>query len=160
MPSDKPLPAGVEMTFRPATVEDLAYCYRVYADGMREHVDSLFGWDDDDQQRKFVSIFRPQEARIIRGRIGSSLAEVGWIQVEAEPDDLHVKELHIVGGSRGLGLGAWALMQVVEEAAAAGKNVRLATLVGSPALRFYRRLGFEVSSAYQGVIGLRREKDA
>jgi hypothetical protein len=103
---------------------------------MREPVDALFGWDDADQRSKFASVFRPQEARIIRGRIGSTLAEVGWIQVEAEPDHHHFKELHIVSGSQGLGLGAWALLQVVDEAAAAGKDVRLTALAGSPALRF------------------------
>ncbi len=160
MPSDKPEPAGVEMTFRPATVDDLAWCYRVYADGMREQVDSLFGWVEADQQRKFVSVFRPQEARILCGRIRSAVAEVGWIQVEAEADHFHVKELHIIGGSRGLGLGAWALRQIVDEAAVAGKDVCLATLVGSPALRFYRRLGFQITEADLRTIRLRRGWEA
>lgn len=151
-----PLPADVEMAFRPATLQDLAYCYRIYADGMRDHVERLYGWDEAAQQSKFVTVFRIEEARIIRGRIGSAAGEVGWIQLEAEPDCLHVKELHIVTGSRGLGLGAWALMQIAEEAAADDKDVRLSALIGSPALRFYRRLGFEISGVETGVLRLRR----
>jgi ribosomal protein S18 acetylase RimI-like enzyme len=158
MAGDEPLPAGLEMTFRPAGVEDLAYCYRAYAEGMREHVETLFGWDETEQQSKFALVFQPREARIICGRIGSTVADVGWIQVEAEPDHLHVKELHIVSGSRGLGLGSWALRQIIDEAAAAAKDVRLATLLGSPALRFYRRLGFQITDADHGVIRLERER--
>jgi GNAT superfamily N-acetyltransferase len=156
MPNNRPLPDAVEMTFRAAAVEDLANCYRIFADGMREYVERLYGWDEADQRRKFVSVFRPQETRIICGRIGPAVAEVGWIQVETEHDAIHVKELHIVRASRNLGLGAWALARIVEEAVAARKDVRLATFEISPAVRFYRRLGFETAGGAGDVVWLRR----
>ena len=143
------------MAFRPATLDDLAYCYLVFADGMREYVERLYGWDEAEQRKKFVSVFQPQEARIIRGRIGPAVADVGWVQVETEEDSLHVKELHVARASRNLGLGAWALLQILDEAAAVHKDVRLATFEISDAVRFYLRLGFARVGQAGEVVRLR-----
>ena len=144
------------MSFRDAAIADLAYCYRVYASGMHEVVTRLYGWDEAVQREKFVSVFRLGEIRIICGRIGPASDEVGWLQVEAEANDLHVKELHIVSGSQNLGLGAWAIGQVIEEAAAVKKDVRLTALQSSPAIRFYQRHGFRVESEEHLLVHLRR----
>ena len=150
------LPDGVEMSFRPATAADLAYCYLVYADGLRAHVDTLFGWDDAAQQRNFAASFKVEETRIICGRIGLNCAELGWAQVETEPDNLHLKELHIDGPSRGLGLGGWALTQIIDQADAGDKGVCLSALIGSAALRLYRRFGFEVQSCDNSMLRMHR----
>ena len=148
------------MSFRGAVIADLAYCYRVYANGMHELVERLYGWDEVVQREKFVSVFRLDEARVICGRIGSTIADVGWIQVEAEANDFHVKELHIVSGSQNLGLGAWALNQVIEEATEAHRDVRLTALQSSPAIRFYHRLGFRTFSEEHMLVHLRRHRGA
>jgi len=149
------------MTFRPATTADLGFCYRLYAEGLRDHVNSLFGWVEADQQRNFAATFRPDEARIVCGRIGKSpgdvaYGEVGWVQAADEADDVHLKELHVAEGSRGLGLGGWALAQVIIEGLVVGKGVRLSVLVGSPAERLYRRFGFEPVRCDPYMIHMRR----
>ena len=149
-------PAGVCLIFRPATVDNLAFCYLTYVDGMRAPVERVYGWDEDDRRAIFASVFRLGEAWIIESRIGPAAADVGWIQVEEQADCFHVKELHIVRASRNHGLGAWALGRVIDDASAAGKDVRLSTFRASPAVRFYRRLGFRTVRRQGDVLNLAR----
>jgi len=123
---------------------------------MRPPVEQVYGWDEDHRREIFASVFRLGEAKIIEGRIGHSTSDVGWTQVEEEAECFHVKELHIVRASRNLGLGAWALTQILKDASAAKKDVRLSTFRVSPAVRFYERMGFHIADEAGDVVSLAR----
>lgn len=69
---------------------------------------------------------------------------VGRLLVDTTSVDVTVVDLALVPEARGRGVGSRLLAEVLEAARAESRRVTLYVLASSPALRLYRRLGFEV----------------
>ena len=66
----------------------------------------------------------------------------GRLWVAREPEELRLVDVSLLPAHRGQGLGAGLLRSLQEEAARAGKPLRLHVTRNNPALRLYTRLGF------------------
>jgi ribosomal protein S18 acetylase RimI-like enzyme len=80
---------------------------------------------------------------------------IGRLYVERRDDDIHVIDISLVPEACGHGLGTELLVGLQREARGAGKTVSIYVEKLNPALRLYRRLGFEQSEdtgVYFGMI--------
>jgi ribosomal protein S18 acetylase RimI-like enzyme len=127
---------------RPATAADATLTYDITRDAMQAYVVQTWGsWDEAEQQAKHREHFTPATHRIVLvdGR------EAGLLAVEHEPAHLWLVKVYLTAPYRGTGVGSALVRQVVAEADAERKAVRLRVLrVNTRARALYERLGFEV----------------
>jgi GNAT superfamily N-acetyltransferase len=130
----------VRYELRQATDADIEFVRELKCSGLRPYVEKLWGWDADDQERRFRASFVPDRQKIISYR-GE---DVGMLQVEEGEDSLVLAGLYVAAGHRSKGLGSAIIRDVLTEAARLGKPVRLRVLRPNPARALYERLGFRV----------------
>lgn len=127
---------------------------------MRDHVDRVWGWDDDEQAAFFARRFepeRPQRWEVIQAGGG----DVGLLIVEEREDDIYLAEIQIVPERQSEGIGSAVVRSLQARAAAAGKPLTLRVLhVNQRARDLYERLGFRRFDEIDTHAYLRWEPDA
>ncbi len=129
----------VNLKLREAAQDDSGFAYRAKRAALREYVEKVWGWDEDEQRRLHEQRFRAQDFRII------SLAgtDVGIMAMVVAPDCVKLNQVFVLPEHQGKGIGRECMLLVMEEARQLGLPVRLGVLKVNPrAMAFYRRLGF------------------
>ena len=137
------------VTLRPATDADYGFMRDLYASTRAEEM-AHFPFDDAQKQafldQQFAAQFEhyaihyPTCERNIVLREGSP---VGRLWIDEWRDQIRLVDIALVPECRGGGIGSGLLHRVMERGAAAGKPVTIHVEAFNPALRLYRRLGFE-----------------
>ena len=150
MPLTLDAAAGLGISCRPFTEEDLPFVAELYASTRREEV-AATGWPVEMQeaflrqqheaQHSHYSIHYADADRLILERGGEA---VGRLYLIDEPGQLHVIDISLVPAARGEGIGGAILRDVTALAAQRGKPVSIHVEKYNPARRLYERLGFEV----------------
>lgn len=142
------VPAGA-VTLRGATDADCDFMRYLYG-STREAEIAHFPFDEM-QKRAFLdqqfaaqyahyAIHYPTCERNVIERDGQS---VGRLWVDEWRDQIRLVDIALTPECRGLGIGSALLRQVMDRGATAGKPVTIHVEGFNPALRLYRRLGFE-----------------
>jgi ribosomal protein S18 acetylase RimI-like enzyme len=128
-----------DFRLRPAEQGDYSFALALYLEGAKEHLTKIGRWDED----RFVALFREGykqgRTRIIRvdGRV------VGFIQVVDFADRLYLRQIHLIDGFRGRGIGSTLIGGELKRGAESSRPVTLDVMHGNPARRLYVKLGFE-----------------
>ena len=127
---------------RPASNADLQLTFEITKDAMLGYVEQTWGaWNEEEQREKHQQNFVPDTHRVLL----VNNAEAGLLVTELEPEYVWLVKLYLFEQFRNQGLGSAVLQQVIEEANALGKSVRLRVLrVNTAAQRLYARHGFQV----------------
>jgi len=167
MNADAPNPFGwkcaadVGLTFRRIEDADLAFLARVYASTRMEE---LAGTPLTEEQKAafLAEQFRLQHAHyqkyypeadwLVTGLAGE---DIGRLYIERWPSQHRIIDIAFLPERRGRGLGEALLRDLMDEAAAAGKDVSIHVEKLNPAMRLYRRLGFAIEED-KGVYDLMR----
>ena len=127
---------------RKATRDDKAFTYEVKRAAMREYVEQVWGWDEDQQRQLHDRRFREQDFQIIN----LDGEDVGIMSVAARPDCLFVNQLYVLPEYQGQGVGRKCMLIVMERATGLGLPVRLQVMKVNPrAVAFYQRLRFTIT---------------
>ena len=117
------------LTLRKAGPNDSEFAYFAKRAAVREYVEKVEGWDEDEQRRLHERRFGAQDFRVIN----AAGADVGIMAVVVVPDCVKVNQLFLLP----------SMLLIMEEARQLGVPVRLRVMKVNPrALAFYRRLGF------------------
>jgi ribosomal protein S18 acetylase RimI-like enzyme len=124
---------------RPAEPGDYPFALALYLDGAREHLTKIGRWDENRFAALFHEGYKQGQTRIIcaDGRV------VGFIQVVDFADRLYLRQIHLIDGFRGRGIGSILIGEELKRAAETRRPVTLDVMHGNPARRLYVRLGFE-----------------
>jgi ribosomal protein S18 acetylase RimI-like enzyme len=137
----------MDVTLRPATEDDEPFLYEIYksahsaelpADCMDANQRELIlRMQFLAQQQSYAAQFPEAEDRIILadGR------EAGRWLVERMDSEIRAIDLALLPGYRNKGIGSLLLQDLMAEAAAAGKPLRLHVVKTNRAVRLYERLG-------------------
>lgn len=135
-------------SLRPAVPEDEPFLLALYCSTRAEEVaawglagpqaELFLRMQYTAQQQHYRARFPGADHRIVilDGRA------VGRLLVDRREDELRLVDVALLPEHRGRGLGKALLQQLLAEARAAGKPVRLHALKGSRAAALYARLGF------------------
>ena len=129
-------------TLRNASQYDKQFAYEVKRAAIREYVELVWGWDEDQQWQLHDRRFQEQDCQII-SLYGK---DVGIMSVAERPDCVFVNELYVLPEHQGQGIGRKCMLMVMERGRSLGSPVRLQVMkVNSRAVTFYRRLGFTLT---------------
>jgi GNAT superfamily N-acetyltransferase len=141
-------PLAGSIGLRPAIAADESFLYRVYA-STREDELQLVDWNDAQKTALLTMQFNAQRSSYRQGFPGSgydviSLGEqpVGRLFVLRGTAAIRVVDLGLLPEFRNRGIGGAFLNAVLNEAAEAGKPIRLHVESFNRAMKLYERLGF------------------
>jgi ribosomal protein S18 acetylase RimI-like enzyme len=136
------------ITLRPMRPEDEPFLYRVYASTREEELAPL-PWDDAQKEAFLRMQFHAQHVHyqtyygdgdfliILRDEV-----PIGRLYVHRSDSEICVVDIALLPEARGVGIGGALMRDLLEEADAAGKPVRLHVESFNRASRLYARLGF------------------
>ena len=133
--------------FRPISPDDMPFLYDVYA-STRYDVEGL-GWSQEEltgflqmqfnaQHQHYQQHFASAEFLIIAldGR------QIGRLYIDRRADEIRIIDIALLKPYRNQGIGVSILRDILAEAEAADRPVRIHVERNNPALSLYERLGF------------------
>jgi ribosomal protein S18 acetylase RimI-like enzyme len=125
-------------SLRDARADDLDFLLALHEASMREYVERVWGWDDEQQASILRSRFCPERWQIIQ----SDKQDIGLLVVEDEEDAIRLAEIEILPDWQGRGIGSSIVRWLMQEAAKAEKPLTLRVLhINERARALYERLG-------------------
>ena len=128
---------------------DRAFLARLYASTRMEELAPL-PWSEDQKLEFLRAQFEAQDQHYrehysdtVRRLIRIDGTNAGRLYVEHREHELRIVDIALLPEFRGRGAGGTLLHQVLDEARAAGKAVRIHVEKNNPAYRLYQRLGFK-----------------
>ncbi len=153
--------ASSGLGFRTLAESDLPFLARVYASTRIDEL-AVTDWSDDHKAAFLDAQFRAQHAHyrryyptadwLMTMRGGE---DIGRLYLERWPTQHRIIDIAFLPEHRGKGLGEALLRDLMDEAEAGGKAVSIHVEKFNPAMRLYRRLGFETVED-KGVYDLMR----
>jgi ribosomal protein S18 acetylase RimI-like enzyme len=134
--------------FRPERDEDLAFLLALYVSTRAEEV-AQTGWPEELQRRFLAQQFEAQTRhyaihyadaeRLVLERDGEA---IGRLYLDVDGDMLHILDIALLPESRGAGVGAAILSDLLRQAGEKGQTVAIFVEKNNPARSLYARLGF------------------
>ncbi|MBO1909072.1 GNAT family N-acetyltransferase [Microvirga sp. 3-52] len=125
------------ITHRPACSDDYAFALKLYVEAIRPLACAWIKWIDADQTAEFVSLWRPNDTRILT----LNSQDIGWVEFRWIGDELFLKQLYITPKHQRQGIGS-QVIRLLNEQARTAKSMALFVMKNNPAFQFYRRHGF------------------
>lgn len=140
---------NTETTLRSITPEDQAFLRRVYASTRADEMAAV-PWSEEekeaflrfqfDAQHKYYMEQFPRAAFDVIEKDGEP---IGRLYVDRRDDEIRLIDIALLPEHRGGGFGGAIMRRILAEGAASEKLVRIHVEHDNPAMRLYRRLGFE-----------------
>jgi ribosomal protein S18 acetylase RimI-like enzyme len=144
----------MQIALRPASAQDFEYCKRLYFSGMEKIIEEL-RLNRDAQVVSFREQWELTQVRIIT----VDGADVGWLQSRMQDDGLFVGQIFVDGPFQRKGIGTEVMHRLIGEAARLNQAVRLEVVKINPALRLYKRLGFQTTYEDARKFYMKRDPD-
>jgi GNAT superfamily N-acetyltransferase len=132
----------MNISLREALDNDVLFARSVYFEAMRWIIERLFGWDQAREEENFARFFKLDEARIIV----ADRRDVGWIAEQVDTASVNIGSFYVIPQMQSRGIGTRVLQMLMEEARSESKGITLAVVKFNPALRFYEKNGFRITS--------------
>ncbi|MFQ5935563.1 MAG: GNAT family N-acetyltransferase [Acidiferrobacterales bacterium] len=146
------------VTLRPIGPDDEAFLCALYASTRAAEM-AMVDWDDNQKriflemqfntQHKFYQEHFANAAFLVIETNGEA---IGRLYVDRRDDEIRLLDIALLPQYRNGGLGGALMQELLDEAAAAGKPLRLHVESFNPAQRLYERLGFaklETNGVYE-----------
>ncbi|WP_202603682.1 GNAT family N-acetyltransferase [Vibrio toranzoniae] len=143
------------MKFVPVQKSEFSDVFAVVKQGLFEHVDSVFGWDDDYQLQRLKSEYDLSWFQWVY----SNSQKVGLICFKPYDDAYHIHLLLVFPEYRQQMYGKAAMIKVQDFAFKENcKRITLSSFSrNSAALSFYKQLGYEVVESEKDFVSLSLE---
>lgn len=122
---------------RPASDNDLEFCMSIGHEGIRPYVEELFGWDQDKNERDFISDWDIKRT----WKIEHNGKMVGYLKKIESPEEIVIDGIYISKGWRNKELGESVLKSILSKST---KTVSLKVYKNNPAFKLYKQLKFVV----------------
>jgi len=139
---------GPSITLRSTTAEDEPLLYQIYASTRVEELRPI-PWNEAEKAAfltlQFVSRREDHQQRFPNAANQIILADktpVGRLYVNRQEDEIRIVDIALLSEFRGQGIGSLLIRELLAEAAATSRPVRIHVEKHNPAVRLYQRLGF------------------
>ncbi|SHI14721.1 Ribosomal protein S18 acetylase RimI [Ferrimonas marina] len=128
---------------RPATLDDRDFLWSLKLQAMKNHIQSVYGWDEQVQQRFFEQGLNLGDTRVLLW-YGQA---IGMLELQQSPEQDYLAKLEILPSYQRRGIGAELITQLIANAQADHKRFALQVFRINPALRLYQRLGLSITDS-------------
>lgn len=150
-------PGRVEMKPLTGSGVDREYLFRLYKQELEVHINTAFGWREEEQRNRFEASYPSHEVTIIFA--ASKVA--GYLVIRNSPLRKHVALLLLEPAFQGLGLGTEIMKSIHAESLQSSQEVTLCSFkCNSSALSFYQGLGYRPISEDAAFVELRWDKES
>jgi ribosomal protein S18 acetylase RimI-like enzyme len=126
---------------RAALAGDKPQVWRLYEEALRQHIETIWGWDPAWQQDYFDKAFVRLSTRVVE--VDGCFA--GYVQVDTGSQEDYLSMLILHPGARSQGLGARLLSAIQSDSPREGRGLYLRVFrTNAAARRFYEREGWAV----------------
>ena len=132
----------MDVRLRAFRTQDFTFARGLYFETMRWAIEHHFGWDEAQQEESFAGWFKPDEVSIIT----ADGADVGWIQQRPDRDAIFLGSIYLKPTMQRKGIGTHVIRTLMGLARKRSQAVTLAVMKINPAIGFYERLGFRITS--------------
>jgi len=133
--------SNINYLLKSAAMDHYDFIYYVKKLTLKEHIEKIWGWDEEYQQNDFRQCFIPQKNKIIV----YDNEEIGYVETNEEDNIVHIVELEILPEYQGKGIGSSIIKDIIEYTDASQKRVRIGCFkINRGAKRLYESLGFKV----------------
>jgi GNAT superfamily N-acetyltransferase len=133
-----------DIQLRVATEADAEFIYRAVETTMRGYVEKIWGSFSEEYNRKQIAdTIQKANYSIVQYR-GE---KIGALSVERHPTHIQLEQIYVLPSHQNRGIGTYLIRELVREAKAIQKPLRLRVLTVNPARKLYEREGFRVMSA-------------
>lgn len=136
-------------TLRAVRADDRDFLFVLYASTRLEEL-ALTDWDETRKQAFLVQQFEAQhhhyQTHYQEARFDLIVLDgepIGRLYVARWPEEIRIMDISLLPAYRNNGIGGALLCDLLEEAAAANRRLTIHVECYNPALRLYRRLGFD-----------------
>ncbi|NHZ40643.1 GNAT family N-acetyltransferase [Massilia aquatica] len=134
----------MKITTRLACTTDKDTIWTLYESALRAHIESIWGWDRVWQRDDFNKAFAASASYIVE--LDTQLC--GYIQLDIDDTDVHLRMLVLTPTVRSMGIGAAVLQKILACTHQSGRPLHLRVFrVNGAAKRFYEREGWVVEAA-------------
>jgi ribosomal protein S18 acetylase RimI-like enzyme len=131
------------LTLRLAQYDDWKVSYIIKKRGLKNFVEKIWGWDENEQRQLHKVKFRPEKTQIIIFQKN----EIGYLTTQVSDKEIYIENLILIPKFQNKGFGTKLMNEISNKADQEGKAVRLRVLgINKKAISFYNYLGFEIIS--------------
>jgi GNAT superfamily N-acetyltransferase len=142
--ADNEVVPTLKLTRRAASSDDLELLFEINRAALEDHVRRNFGvWDDEQQRRSFGERTDPSTHQLFYS--GSQPA--GFWSVARDDGQICLERLCLFPSFQNRGLGTLLVRELIAEARASDRALRLQVFLTNRARRLYERLGFRIVRA-------------
>ena len=115
-----------DFRLRPAEESDYSFALALYLEGAKEHLTKIGRWDED----RFAALFRDGYKQGQTQIVSVDSRVVGFIQMVDFADRLYLRQIHLIDGFRGRGIGSTLIGAELKRGAESDRPVTLG--IGEP----------------------------
>ncbi len=131
------------LTFRPAKYDDWELTFELKKDGLKNHVEKIWRWDEKAQRKLHEENFDPKKTEIIQLENN----EIGYLTIKECNLELYIENLILGNDFQDKGFGTKIMSSIIQKSKKEKKSIRLRVLKENKrARKFYENLGFEKTS--------------
>jgi ribosomal protein S18 acetylase RimI-like enzyme len=137
---------------RPATSQDEPFLQNLFASTRADEL-ALMNWDENQKEFFIAMQFRAQSSQYVTSypdAVNSIVlwndAPIGRLILNRGEREFTLVDVALLPAHRGAGIGTHLIEDLLLEAAAAGKPVRLNVWHSNPAKKLYQRMGFSTAN--------------
>ena len=130
----------MSITFRQITIKDFEFLWQLHNAALKKYIAATWGWNEALQRRLFAESFNPEDGVIVV----AGGKDAGFLRVVEKETEIVLISVRLLPEFQNRGIGTGLIKDVLAEARAKNKPVRLQVLKINPARNLYKKLGFEV----------------
>ncbi len=137
------------ISYRPIDDNDLDFLGQLYASTRTDEM-ALVPWSDEEKEQFLRFQFKAQHTDYQRNYPDASFElillagqPIGRVYSDWREDELRIIDIALMPEHRGRGIGGGIMRDLMNQAAAKGKAVRIHVERNNPAMHLYERLGFQ-----------------
>jgi ribosomal protein S18 acetylase RimI-like enzyme len=135
----------MDIKLRPTQENDFIFAWQLYELLMKPLTEELLPWKEDRQKEVIRKAVKDAQTRIVL----VDDEKAGWLQIDESNDHIYIGQIYINPDLQGKGIGRFLIQNIIQQAKADGKALKLSVMKNNPAKAFYERLGFKVAAEDQ-----------
>lgn len=129
-----------EWSLRDATIVDLGFIFRVYRITMKDYIAAVYKWDEQAQRLRYEEAFKKDDYAIIQVE-GEDMGVFSVLNMDSY---LFLSRIEILPPFQNQGIGTKILTALIVRGHAQRKPIMLRVYKLNPAVRLYKRLGWQI----------------